>query len=117
MGARSSEHGEEIEKVGKFLKGLCEESSGNQIPGVGRPWRKRDCINQGDYAPYGILPCTFTTKNPTMFSSSSSSSGSSCRMKILVLFALIAAKVGKPNQYALVYPYNLNFSINIISKF
>lgn len=91
MGARSSEHGEEIEKCRKFLQGLCEESSGNPIPGVEGAWRKRDCVNQGDYVPYGVLPCTVTTKNPNMLSSSSSRSGGSCRMKILVLFALMAA--------------------------
>lgn len=35
MGARSSEHGEEIEKCRKFLKELCKEASGNQILCVG----------------------------------------------------------------------------------
>lgn len=47
---------------------------------------KRNCVNQGDYVSSGVY-CHIHVqqKNPNMFSSSSS--GSTCRMKILILFA------------------------------
>lgn len=54
LGARGGDHSEEVERCRKFLEGPCEEPTGHQMPMVGGAWRKRNCINRGDYVPSGV---------------------------------------------------------------
>lgn len=73
MGARGSEHGEEIEKCRKFLKELCKEASGNQILGVGDSGEKGIVLTRVIMLlmVYCHVHSQKKKKNPTMFSSSS----------------------------------------------
>lgn len=54
LGPRGGAHGEDLEKYRSFWKRLWDESSQHQISQVGGAWRKRNCVNQGDYVPSSV---------------------------------------------------------------
>lgn len=61
-------------------------------PGLREPREKEIVLTRVIMFLLVFMPCTFTTKNPDVFSNSSNSGSSACKMKILILFTLIPAR-------------------------